>query len=198
MSEKIRYYDRVLMLGMPASGKSTLMSKLVRLCNENEISNRVVDDFVTLKRVCPEEETDREYYYEEGNLVIRSEYQTEVMERMYLALRDEIKGGSDELVFWEMTHPKLMEVLPKYFSDLINKKTLVVWVDSDYELAWQRNKNRVGHVIPESYISLFRVGRDENVVWLRANFPNTLIVSNDGGVDKLLAESEGIMTRLID
>jgi len=175
--------------GKPASGKSTVIGLLKAKLEEVNIKVRVIDDYSVLREICPEAKVGEGYYYERGNLVLESEKRAEIMERQYEELRNRWQEQFDGVVFLELAHPRLAEMVGGYFE--AKSGDLGILVSVQKEMALKRNCLKPKwRQIPVEFVEAFGDDdEDQMVSWRRGGW-EVLPVDNNGtlGLLKLTVE----------
>lgn len=145
--------NKLLIVGSPASGKTTVATMIEELCGRR-VKIKRIDDFEMLKRICPREKKSGKYYYtDDGSIVVVDKFRLKIMKRLSEKLHDCWYAEIGELVVVEMTSPKLADDVQEMISG--KDDYLVVYVGSEADKRQQRNEIRYGHVIPDEYMKMF-------------------------------------------
>ena len=188
----------VFLIGRPGSGKSLVYKLLSEKLRTRGFQGELkrIDDFPVLKRIF---ETDREFKRHRpapgGGLKITDEgvwdELTDALNQQALKLQ-----SKDRLIFIEFSRGNYLRAFRRFAPKLL-RNSLIIYVDSPFELCWERNVARVrkekgpdAHLVSKEEMELTYL-HDDHEELAQAGFAPMLVIDNrSNDLKKLEAELE--------
>ena len=150
-----------------------------------------------LREICPKEIKSSKYHYENEYLVLEDNFREEILNLVWRLLVDKVgkTQGKFDYCLVEFTSPKWKETLLKYFKNLLDKDTRMIFIEIDRENALERNRLREDKDrVPEIYIRMF----NESYQAVGKLFSKKLILDNNGKIEYLRESVKKIWLWLVD
>jgi len=140
-------------VGIPGSGKSTLINLLESELTKRGVTYQIIDDYELLKEICPESKNNK-YFYKEGSIVIKEKYMMEILGEMHKKLAGFWKDNRNNFLVLEITHPEIEKIIKIYMEGVLD--AALVFLDCKKEKAEERNMHRSkDHQISDIYMNKF-------------------------------------------
>lgn len=174
LAVKIR---RILVAGVPGSGKSTMIRFFASELKKRGIRTLIVDDFLLLRSLCPEGENKDKYFYDNEILVIDKKYVVQILEDLQKRLSEYWEDTNEKVLILETTNPDLEKFVNRFLITYENSG--LIFLNCEMKKAYERNMTREkNHIIPNSYMSLF--GNDHETFFekIKPSFTKSIMIDS--------------------
>lgn len=149
--------SKIMVIGPPASGKTTFIKYLVSSLKEKNQKCVVVDDYSELRKMCPPNPISEKYVYKDDNIVLEDKYRENVLEKLYINLKGIWEKKIENMVIMEVTHPEINLIIKKYFLENSKNELGLIYIDCPILIAKNRNLVRdIWRIIPDAFMDVFK------------------------------------------
>lgn len=183
-----------MIVGKPASGKSTLLEEVVLISRIKLHEPRVISDVKVLFDLCPKVKKSSEYHYEGDSLVLEDNCREKIMRRQFEKLGElwSSSVNDNEVLIMEVTHPRLDLMIGKYFSHFADQSCLIC-ISCDKKMLYQRNNERPeNEKVPDVYLNMFDNDDKKVFYGICRYFYKSVFISNNGKIEDLRQKAREI------